>query len=90
MKNYYLDKMYHYDEVFYFDANMLLSWKVITVIKLIPVQKIHHFYEDSCIDVDLILWLMDIIKAEAEIRAELGNTPFAWVNQAPDKLLVIT
>ena len=82
--------MYPYDEVFYFDANIPLSCKVITVIKLIPVQKIHHFYEDSCIDVDLILWLMDIIKAEAEIRAELGNTPFAWVNQAPDKLLVIT
>ena len=69
--------MYHYDEVFYFDANIPLSCKVITVIKLIPVQKIHHFYVDSCIDVDLILWLMEIIKGEAEIRAELGNTPFA-------------
>ena len=77
MKNYYLEKMYHYDEVFYFDANIPLSCKVITVIKLIPVQKIHHFYVDSCIDVDLILWLMEIIKGEAEIRAELGNTPFA-------------
>ena len=75
MKNYYLKKMYHYDEVFYFDANIPLSCKVITVIKLIPVQKIHHFYEDSCIDVDLILWYMEIVKAE--IRAELGNTPFA-------------
>ena len=32
---------------------------------------------------------MEIIKGEAEIRAELGNTPFAEVNQAPDKLSVI-
>ena len=77
MKSYYLEKMYHCDEVFYFYANLPLSWKVITVIKLIPVQKIYHFYEDSCIDVDLIRWRMEIIKAEAEIRAELGNTLFA-------------
>ena len=90
MKSYYLEKMYHYDEVFLLWCNLPLSWKVITVIKLIPVQKIHPFYEDSCIDVDLILWLMETIKAEAEIRAELGNTPFAQVNQAPDKLLMIT
>ena len=55
MKNYYLEKMYHYDEVFYFDANIPLSCKVITV------QKIHHSYEASCIDVDLILRLMEII-----------------------------
>ena len=77
MKNYYLEKMYHYDEGFYFDANIPLSCKIITVIKLIPVQKIHHLYVDSCIDVDLIRWLMEIIKGEAKIRAELGNTPFA-------------
>ena len=77
MKNYHLEKMYHYDEVFYVDANIPLSCKVITVIKLIPVQKIHHFYVDSCIDVDLILWLMEIIKGEAETRADLGNKPFA-------------
>ena len=77
MKNEYLEKMYHYDEVFYFDANISLSCKVITVIKLITLQKIHHFYVDSCIDVDLILWLMEIIKGEAKIRAGLGNTTFA-------------
>ena len=77
--------MYHYDEVFYFDANIPLSCKVITVIKLIPVQKIHHSYEDSYIDIDLILWLMEIIKGETEIMAELGIS-----KSRPDKLLVIT
>ena len=85
MENYYLEKMYHYDEVFYFDANLPLSCKVVTVIKLIPGQKIHHFYVDSCIDVDLILWLMEIIKGETEIMAELGIS-----KSRPDKLLVIT
>ena len=55
MKNYCLEIKDYYDEVFYFDANIPLSCKVITVIKLIPVQKIHHSYEDSYIDIDLIL-----------------------------------
>ena len=75
MKTYYLEKMYHYDKTFY-------------LMQIYHYHESNHCDKTyPCAENSSLLWrflywcglntVMEIVKAEAEIRAELGNTTFA-------------